>query len=88
MVIEDDDEAHGFLFSYEKLFGAKEKTKKDIENEEEGKDTSIDRTRRLFYVTCSRAINSLAIVVYSNSPQDVYNYVISEEWFTENEIIM
>ena len=61
MVILDDEEARGFLFSYEKLFGAKEPTATDKRNENEGKETSIDRTRRLFYVTCSRAEKSLAI---------------------------
>lgn len=53
MVILDDEEALGFLFSYKKLFGAKEPTTTDKQNE--WKETSIDRTRRLFYVTCSRA---------------------------------
>lgn len=88
MVVIDDEEARGFMFSYEKLFGAKDKTETDIRNEAEGKETSIDRTRRLFYVTCSRAMNSLAIVAYSNNPEEVCKHVISEEWFTENEVII
>ena len=75
------NEARGFLFSYEKLFGVKEKTKTDIENELEGKDTGIDRTRRLFYVTCSRVEKSLAIVAYSNNPEKVRKYVVNEGWF-------
>jgi DNA helicase-2/ATP-dependent DNA helicase PcrA len=86
MVIMDDGEARGFMFSYEKLFGAKEKTKTDVENEHEGKDSSIDRTRRLFYVTCSRAKKSLAIVAYSNSPEKVRDYVVREGWFEEGEV--
>jgi len=88
MVIVDDEEAGGFLFSYEKLFGAKEPTKTDKENEEAGKDTSIDRTRRLFYVTCSRAKESLAIVAYTKEPEKVKDYVISRDWFRENEVII
>ena len=55
MVIIDDSEAKGFMFSYEKLFGVKNKTQTDKKNEIEGKDTSIFRTKRLFYVACSRA---------------------------------
>lgn len=86
MVIIDDSEARGFLFSYEKLFGAKEKTQTDIKNENEGKDTSIDRTRRLFYVICSRAKESLAIVAYSTMPELVKKHVINEGWFEESEI--
>ncbi|MGG4198501.1 hypothetical protein [Peribacillus frigoritolerans] len=86
MVIIDDDEARGFLFSYEKLFGVKEKTKSDLKNENEGKDTSIDRTRRLFYVTCSRAEESLAIIAYSTEPELVRKQVIEEGWFEESEV--
>ena len=44
MVILDDEESRGFLFSYEKLFGAKAPTQTDIKNESEGKETSVDRT--------------------------------------------
>jgi len=87
MVILDDDEARGFLFSYGKLFGAKEPTPTDLKNEEEGKETSIDRTRRLFYVTCSRAEESLAIVAYTKEPQKVENSVLEQGWFDEEEVI-
>jgi DNA helicase II / ATP-dependent DNA helicase PcrA len=87
MIILDDDEARGFLFSYEKLFGAKEPTPKDIKNKEEGKETSIDRTRRLFYVTCSRAEESLAIVAYTKESQKVKEYALMQSWFTADEII-
>jgi len=87
MVILDDDEARGFLFSYEKLFGAVEPTATDIRNEQEGKETSIDRTRRLFYVTCSRAEESLAIVAYTKNPAKVAQYALEQEWFDEGEII-
>ncbi len=86
LVIIDDTEARGFLFSYEKLFGVKEKTETDIKNETSGKDTSIDRTKRLFYVTCSRAEKSLAILVYSNSPKQVADSFIEQGWFTKDEI--
>jgi len=88
MVILDDDEARGFLFSYEKLFSAVEPTATDIKNEQEGKETSIDRTRRLFYVICSRAEESLAIVAYSKNPAKVAQYALEQEWFDEGEIIL
>jgi DNA helicase-2/ATP-dependent DNA helicase PcrA len=54
MVVISDDEARGFLFSYDKLFGAKAKSSTDLKHESAGEETTIDRTRRLFYVTCSR----------------------------------
>jgi len=87
MVILDDEEARGFLFSYDKLFSAKEPTITDIKNESEGKETSIDRTRRLFYVTCSRAEESLAIVAYTKEPEKIKNHAISNGWFNDSEII-
>jgi len=87
MVILDDSEARGFLFSYEKLFGAKAPTATDLKNESDGKETSIDRTRRLFYVTCSRAKESLAIVAYTNEPAKVKSHVIEHGWFGEAEVI-
>jgi DNA helicase-2/ATP-dependent DNA helicase PcrA len=86
MVIMDDSDAGGFLFSYDKLFGAKEKTRADLTNEREGKETTIDRTRRLFYVTCSRAKGSLALIAYSSDPQKVRDTLISAGWFGGGEV--
>lgn len=88
IVVLDDAEARGFLFSYDKLFGVKEPTKSDIENQRTGKETSIDRTRRLFYVACSRAEESLAIIAYTNDTQKVKSHVLEHEWFSEKEIII
>ena len=86
MVIMNDEEAKGFAFSYDKLFGAKEKSTADIKNEKEGSETSIDRTRRLFYVTCSRAESSLALVAYSANPEAVQRQALTDGWFEEHEI--
>ena len=86
MVILDDAEARGFMFGYEKLLGAKAASATDIKNAREGKDTGIDRTRRLFYVTCSRAEKSLAIVAYSENPSAVKAHVLASGWFADDEI--
>jgi len=87
MVIMDDAEARGFLFSYEKLFGAKAKTDTDLKNEKEGKDTSIMRTARLFYVACTRAEKSLAIVAYTENIDAVKSTALANKWFVEEEIV-
>ncbi|MGD9851055.1 MAG: UvrD-helicase domain-containing protein [Nitrospirales bacterium] len=87
MVILDDNEARGFMFSYEKLLGAKALTETDKKNRLEGKDTSVDRTRRLFYVTCSRAQQSLAVVVYTKETDKVADRISSLSWFDEEEIV-
>lgn len=86
MVIIDDEEAKGFLFSYEKLFGAKEKSQTDIKNELEGKDTSMSRTARLFYVACTRAEKSLVIIAYTENIDKVRNTLTDNNWFYNNEI--
>jgi DNA helicase-2/ATP-dependent DNA helicase PcrA len=86
MVIVSDEEARGFMFAYDKLFGAKEKSKTDLENEAVGKETTIDRTRRLFYVTCSRAEESLAIVYYAADPTLARDAMIRQRWFEPDEI--
>ena len=86
MVVIDDSEAKGFMFSYDKLFGVKERTETDIKHTEAGKESSIDRTQRVFYVTCTRAKESLAIVMYTSDSNKVKNQVISKEWFADQEI--
>ncbi|MFT5084837.1 MAG: DNA helicase-2/ATP-dependent DNA helicase PcrA [Lentisphaeria bacterium] len=87
IVVLDDEDAGGNFFSYEKLFGVKTPTKSDIENQAKGKETSIDRTRRLFYVTCSRAEESLAIIAYTSEPIKVKENALRQEWFAEEEIV-
>ncbi len=86
MVIISDEEARGFLFAYDKLFGAKGKSKTDLDNEAAGKETTIDRTRRLFYVTCSRAEQSLAVVYYADNPNASRDAMIKQGWFEPDEI--
>ena len=86
MVIIDDEESKGFMFSYDKLFGIKPLTSSDQKNIDEGKETGIDRTLRLFYVACSRAKESLAIVSYTDTPEELKKNVINYGWFIDNEV--
>lgn len=86
MVILDDAQARGFLFSYEKLFGVKAQSDTDEKNAHDGKDTSITRTARLFYVACTRAKKSLAIVAYTENEEMVRDTALANGWFLENEI--
>lgn len=72
MVIMDDLEAGGFMFSYEKLLGVK--------------GEANEATQRLFYVTCSRAEESLALVAYSADPEAVRRTVIANGWLEGHEV--
>lgn len=87
MVIIDDSASRGSTFNYNKLFGLEEKSATDIRNEQEGKETTLDRTKRLLYVTCSRAKNSLAIVYYTPSVSAAHQAISMVGWFEEDEII-
>ncbi|MDN4733271.1 hypothetical protein QYZ42_09310 [Vibrio parahaemolyticus] len=76
MAIIDDEDANGFLFSYEKLFGAKPLSSTDSRNESTGTESVLSRTRRLLYVICSRAEKSLAVVAYTQNPSMVKKQVL------------
>lgn len=86
IVIIDDEESKGFMFNYDKLFGLKPLTATDTKNIGEGKETGIDRTFRLFYVACSRARESLAIIAYTDNPTVLKNNVLKFGWFKDEEI--
>jgi DNA helicase-2/ATP-dependent DNA helicase PcrA len=88
MVIINDEEAGGFMFSYDKLLGTAIPSANDNKNETEGKDSSLSRTRRLLYVTCSRAEESLALVVYSANPAGVKDWVVKSEWLKPDEVVL
>jgi len=88
LVVMDDEAAGGFLFSYEKLFDVKPPTKSDIDKLSKGEETGVDRTRRLFYVTCTRAKKNLALIAYSENPQLLKERVIAKGWFDEAEVIL
>lgn len=87
MVILDDEESRGWLFNYDKMFGSKELSANDKKNLKEGKETGVDRTKRLFYVACSRAQESLAIVAYTDELEIVKKNAIDNNWFRNEEII-
>ncbi|MFF4485121.1 UvrD-helicase domain-containing protein [Streptomyces sp. NPDC001544] len=68
IVVLDDDEGKYGLYSYEKLFGIKELSDTDKRNLTAGKESVLERTRRLLYVCVSRAVDSLALVVFVSDP--------------------
>lgn len=88
LAVIDDKDSKGFLFKYEKFFGAENLSATDKKNEANGIDSVLSRTRRLFYVICSRAEKSLAVVAYSQDPLAVKKRAIDAEWFDEDEIIL
>ena len=86
LVLIDEEAAKGNMFSYEKLFSVVPLSQTDIKNKEMGKENSIDRTSRLFYVTCTRAKESLAILMYTSNTERAKQTAIHNGWFGKNEI--
>lgn len=86
MVVMDDKQAGAYQISYDKLFGAKPLSASDLTNVKEGKETTIDRSLRLLYVTCSRARESLALVLWSEAPDEALKKIRASGWFEEHEI--
>ena len=85
MVVMDDEDAAGYLFAYDRLFGAP-LGDSDVKNVEEGNETSIDRTLRLLYVTCSRAKESLALVLWAKDAAQALAYAEKSKWFKADEV--
>lgn len=88
MVVMDDHDARGFLFSYDKLFGAEQLSKGDHDNIGAGKETTVDRTLRLLYVTCSRAEESLALVLWASDRTAAVEAIMATGWFLPEEVVL
>ncbi|QBK04575.1 hypothetical protein DW355_07055 [Hylemonella gracilis] len=85
MVVMDDEDAAGNLFAYDRLFGAP-LGESDVKNVGEGKETSVDRTLRLLYVTCSRARESVALVLWAKDAAQALAYAQKSKWFNPGEV--
>lgn len=72
MAIMDNSEERGWTFNFEKEF-LEEKT---------------SHTNNLFYVICSRAEESLALVLYTDKKEEIKEILIKNKWFSEDEIII
>jgi len=74
-------------FSYEKYFGIVEPSDTDVENFAQGKDSVMDRTRRLFYVCCSRATRDLAVVMFVQDIENAREKIAETGIFESGDIV-
>lgn len=88
MVVMDDHEARGSRFCYDKVFGAEALSPGDNEHVAAGQETTVDRTLRLLYVTCSRAEESLALVLWARNRSAAAEAIKSLGWFQTTEIFL
>lgn len=79
LAVLSDRDAKGYLFSYDQLFGLKPPSASTSD------DTVVDRTRRLFYVACTRAIESLAVLLYAGDPDAAIAGAVERGWFAAAE---
>ena len=64
LVVIDDEEARFSQYSYGKYLKYIELSEGDEAHIAAGEESVLDRTRRLFYVCCSRAMQDLAVVIF------------------------
>ena len=87
LVILDDEEGTHNQFSYDKYFGIKELSDRDRKNIEEGKETSVERTRRLFYVCCTRALQDLVVVLFAEDAARAAQCIRAMKLFREEDVL-
>lgn len=86
LVVLDDAESTHHQFSYEKYLGLKALSDTDRKHIEAGEETTVDRTRRLFYVSCTRALKDLAVVLFTADPEMAAAHVRQLGLFEEDSI--
>ena len=86
IVVVDDEEGRTNTFSYGKYFGVTPPSPTDQGHIDAGRDSVIDRTRRLFYVCCSRALSDLAVVIFAEETSQMRDALVVKGFF-ETEAI-
>lgn len=86
LVVIDDDEAAYRLYSYGKYLGYLPLSDTDEANIAAGEESVLDRTRRLFYVCCSRAMKDLAVVLFVPDVPAASAAIVAQHLFPEASI--
>lgn len=86
LVVIDDEESTATSFSYGKYIGLTPLSDRDTENIANGRDSVVDRTRRLFYVCCSRAAKDLAVVVFCDEVETTRQIIADKGYFQPEDI--
>lgn len=88
LVLIDDEEGRAQRqFSYEKYFGIAALSETDRENLAAGEDSVVARTRRLFYVCCSRATCDLAVVMFVANVVEARARIEAADLFDREDIV-
>jgi len=87
LVVLDDEEGTHFQFSYEKYLGLKELSARDKKTLQDGGETGVERTRRLFYVCCTRARQDLVVILFVADPAAAIAHIRGLGLFPEADIL-
>lgn len=86
IVVVDDQEGRTNTFSFGKYLGVTELSDTDQANIAAGKDSVIDRTRRLFYVCCSRALSDLVVMIFAEDVEQMRDAVANRGFFETSNV--
>lgn len=86
LVVVDDEEGRSTTFSYGKYFSVTPLSDRDQENIDEGRDSVVDRTRRLFYVCCSRALSDLSVIVFAQDTAQMQQALLDKAFFDAGNV--
>lgn len=86
MIYIDPEDKH-MSFSYEKLLKSEPLSETDLDNIAQGKDNVLFKTKRLFYVACTRARDNLAIAYFVNNIDYAISHLLETEFFIQEEIV-
>jgi len=86
LTILDDEEGSHNQYSYDKYFSLAPPSETDRENIDQGRDSVFERTRRLFYVSCSRATRDLAVVYFTSDVDAARRSILDRQYVSEDYI--
>ncbi|MDR3622469.1 MAG: UvrD-helicase domain-containing protein [Paludisphaera borealis] len=86
LVVIDDDAASHVQFSYDKYLGLKPLSDKEESNRSQGGETTVERTRRLFYVCCTRALKDLVVVLFTENVEAARRQISLLQLFPDDAI--
>jgi DNA helicase-2/ATP-dependent DNA helicase PcrA len=86
LTILDDEEGRHNQFSYDKYLGLAAPSDTDRKHIAAGEESVYDRTRRLLYVCCSRAVSDLAVVLFTDDPERAKQIVGEAGLFQPNDV--
>jgi len=86
LVVIDDEEAGFGQYSYGKYFKYVPLSENDEAKLANNEETVVDRTRRLFYVCCSRSMKDLAVVIFAPDVDACRTAILEQTLFAQDSI--